>query len=116
MALAYPSADISPTTYVAKEAFITVLSDNKLQIEVMKKEPRNIEEALSHAIKLEAFEQSLLLTSCNSAGDSDEGHSRWRPKHVISVSFQFAEFQLAKFQFRLGLGLGLGLGPGLGSG
>jgi len=37
----------------------------------MKKEPRNVEEALSHAIKLEAYEQSLLLQ--NNANELEEG-------------------------------------------
>jgi len=84
VALPYPSADISLTTYVAKEAFITALNDNKLQIEVMKKEPCNIQEALSHAIKLEAFEQSLLLNNHNS-DDIDDSCSRQRPKNVYTV-------------------------------
>ena len=57
--LAYPSAKASLVTHVGKETFIAVLSDGKLQLEVMKQEPRNVEDALSLAIKLEAFEQSL---------------------------------------------------------
>ena len=57
---------MSFATYVGKEAFITALNDGKLQLEIMKKESRNIEQALSHAIKLEAFEQSLLLNNHNS--------------------------------------------------
>ena len=45
-----------------------------------------MEEALSHAIKLEAFEQSLLVTNCNGLSDGDKGHPRRRPKHVFSVT------------------------------
>lgn len=52
----YPLADASLTTYVAKESFVTVLNDGELQIEVMKKEPRNIEEVLSQAMRIEAYE------------------------------------------------------------
>ena len=48
-------------THVDKEAFITALSDNNLELEVMKREPATVEMALSHAIKVEAYEQSLLL-------------------------------------------------------
>jgi len=58
--LAYPSAEASLINCVGKEAFITALSDGKLQLEVMKHEPLNIEAALRHAIKVEAYEQSLL--------------------------------------------------------
>jgi len=44
-------------THVSNETFIVALNDSKLK--VMKQEPQNVEAALSHAIKLEAFEQSL---------------------------------------------------------
>jgi len=55
--LAYPSAEAVLVTHVGKEAFIAALSDDgKLQLEVMKQEPQNMEAALNHAIKQEAFE------------------------------------------------------------
>jgi len=38
-----------------------MLHFSKLQLEVMKREPRTVEEVLSYAVKLEAFKQSLLL-------------------------------------------------------
>jgi len=58
--LAYP-AEVSLITYVAKEAFVTALNDGKLQLEVMKHAPQCVEAAISHAIKLEAFERVLFL-------------------------------------------------------
>jgi len=45
--LAYPSAEALLVTHIGKEA----LNDSKLQLEVMKQEPQNVEAALSHAIK-----------------------------------------------------------------
>jgi len=57
--LAYPSAEPTLINHVGKEAFIIVLSDGKLQLEVMKHDPSNVEAALSRAIKVEAYEQSL---------------------------------------------------------
>jgi len=42
VALAYPSANSSLTTHVAREAFITALHDFKLQLEVMKRESRRM--------------------------------------------------------------------------
>ena len=50
--LAYPSADVALTNHVGKEAFITALSDGNLQLEVLKREPLNIEATLSHTIKI----------------------------------------------------------------
>jgi len=46
-------------SHVGKEAFIAALSDSQLQLEVMKQQPQNVDAALSHAIKYEAFEQSM---------------------------------------------------------
>jgi len=43
-------------THVDKEAVVVTLNDGKLQLEVMKREPQNVE-AAHHAIKLEAFAQ-----------------------------------------------------------
>jgi len=51
--LEYLSAEVLLITHVAKEAFVAALSDSKLQLEVMKREPQNVAAVLSHAIKLE---------------------------------------------------------------
>jgi len=56
---AYPSAKALLVTRVGKEAFIAVLSDGKIPLEVMKQEPQNVEATLSHTIKLQVFEHSL---------------------------------------------------------
>jgi len=69
---------------VAREAFITALHDSKLQLEVMKREQQNVEEALNHAIKLEAYEQSLLLQ--NNSEEFDESRPRRRPRNVCTVA------------------------------
>jgi len=55
--LSTPICEALLVTHVGEEAFNAVLSDSKLQLEVTKQE--NVEAALSHAIKLEAFKQSL---------------------------------------------------------
>jgi len=82
--LTYPSAEALLVTHVGKEAFIAVLSDGKLQLDVMKQEPQNVEAALSHAIKLEAFEQFLA-----SQGELVD-HNDTAPcaGHVLSVQLQ----------------------------
>lgn len=80
----YPLAEASLTTHVAKEAFVTALNDSKLQLEVMKREARNIEESLSHATKLEAYEQSLLVQG--NSDEMDERRVRRRPRNVYTVA------------------------------
>jgi len=71
--LAYPSAEALLVTHVGKEAFIAVLSDGKLQLEVMKQELQIVEATLSYTIKSEAFEQSL--TPQSAMADHNDGHA-----------------------------------------
>jgi len=84
VALAYPSSEVALSNYVAKEAFITALDGAKLQLEVMKKEPRNIEEALNYATKLEAYERSLSLAG--HADDIEQRSTRRRSQKVFTVT------------------------------
>jgi len=46
-------------THVGIEAFIATLDNPNLELEVMKRELETVEIAVSHAIKLEAYEHSL---------------------------------------------------------
>ena len=69
VALAYPLADASQTTHVGQEGCVAALNDKQLQLEVTKCEPRTVEEALSHAIKMEAYEQSLMLQRDSNANE-----------------------------------------------
>ena len=83
--LAYPSAGVTLTNHVYKEAFITALSDGHLQLEVMKREPVNIEAAVSCAIKVEAYEQSLV---CQGTLATDKSRVKCRSCNVYAVSDQ----------------------------
>jgi len=87
---------------MAKEAFITALNDNKLQLEVMKKEARNVEEAVSHAIKLKAYEQSLLLHNAASTDDFDESRPRRWPRNVCSAMHPPDAVDTATLQKQIG--------------
>jgi len=82
--LACPSAETSLVTHIGKEASIAVLRDGKLQLDVMKQELQNVEAALSHAIKFEAFEQSL--TSQDAMIDHNDGHAVRRSCSVCTVA------------------------------
>jgi len=52
------------------------LNDKQLQLEVMKCQPRTIEEALSHAIKIEAYKQFLMLQPNSNAKEGEDGRSK----------------------------------------
>ena len=82
--LTYPSAEVLPVKHIGKEAFIVVLNDGKLQLELMKQEPQNVEAALSHAIKLEAFEQ--LLAYQGTMVNHNDGHSTHQLCTVCAVT------------------------------
>jgi len=77
MELGYPSADALLTTCIAKEAFVIALDDACMQIEIRKREPRNTEEALSHAVKID--EQYVMLQSV----ELEDGHPG-RSTHCVS--------------------------------
>ena len=71
-------------THDGKESFIAALSDGKLQLQVMKQELQNMEKALSHAIKLEVFEQ-MLACQGTMVNDND-GHATCWPCSVCTVT------------------------------
>ena len=82
--LAFPSAEASLVTHVVKETFIAALYDGKLQLEVMKQEPQNVDAALSHSIMLKAFEQSLAYRG--NLVDHDDRHATRQPCTVCAVT------------------------------
>jgi len=53
----------------------------------MKRELINFEAALNHAIKVEAYEQSLMCQG-TLASDHDEGRAKRRSRNVYAVSDQ----------------------------
>jgi len=83
VSLAYPGAGPQLVTHVTLEAFLLGLNDPALQLEVMKSEPPNVEVALSHAIKVEAYEQSLACTSTRVAGAGHYSDRRHRNTYAV---------------------------------
>ena len=61
--LACPSSESALVNHVAKEAFVMALDDARLQLKLMEREPKTVEDALSVATKLEAYETSLSLVT-----------------------------------------------------
>ena len=52
----------------------------------MKCESRTIEEAVSHAIKMESYKQTLMLQPDSNAKEGEHGHSKQRPRAVCTVT------------------------------
>jgi len=83
VSLAYPGAGPQLVTHVTLEAFLLGLNNPALQLEVMKSEPPTVEAALSHAIKVEAYEQSLACTSTRAAGAGHYSDHRHRNAYAV---------------------------------
>jgi len=60
VALAYPDSTPELTSHIAKEAFVIALSDPILQLKVIEREPKTVEDALNIASKMEAFQASVV--------------------------------------------------------
>jgi len=71
-----------------RRPLIAALSNGKLQFEVMKHELQNVGAALSHAIKLEAYEQSL--SAHGSVVDRDDGRAKCR-SHAVCAAVDLSE-------------------------
>jgi len=84
--LACPSSDAALTDHVGKEAFINAMNDGPLLLKVMKEEPVNIEAALSCAIKVDAYEQSLVYQGTLTT-DGRRTKRRSRTVYVVSVQY-----------------------------
>jgi len=65
--MAYPSSESALVHHVAKEAFIAALDDSTLQLKVMEREPKTVEDAL------------------RCVDDLEDGRNRRRPKKVCAV-------------------------------
>ena len=59
------------------------LDDAHLQLKLMEREPKMVEDTLNLAIKLEAYE--TLLSLPNKSDDVDEGRSRRKPRKVYGI-------------------------------
>jgi len=60
VALAYPNEGPVLVNHVANEAFVIALSDPILQLKVIEREPKTVEDALNIAVKMEAYQASVV--------------------------------------------------------
>ena len=82
--LAYPSEGSRFLVHVGVDSFIAALNDKDLEFEILKLEPKTLEDVLSHAIRLEAIAQSVSARSHTSA-DRAGGRVQNRPRNILSL-------------------------------
>jgi hypothetical protein len=58
MSLAYPGPHSDLADIVGRDAFLDALNDHNIRVRILEREPRNIDEALSIACRLEAYSRS----------------------------------------------------------
>jgi len=83
--LAHPSEGDKLVKYIGVESFVRALDDRYLRLEILKLRPADLEEAASHAIRLEALMDSVDGKTTDS---SDQGgrRSSAHPRTVFAVA------------------------------
>ena len=84
MTLAYPGPPNATTQIVGRDGFLDALDNGNLRVRILEREPLTLEDALSIACRLEAFDKSAPSSCVNDDPDSSKG--RERPRHVRTVA------------------------------
>jgi len=79
--LACPNEGPALVNHVAKEAFVIALSDPILQLKVIEREPKTVEDALNIAVKMEAYQASVVPP------ESDKGALDHKAKHKVKSTY-----------------------------
>jgi len=67
--------------HVAKEAFVIALGDPILQLKVIEREPKTVEDALNIAVKMEAYQVSVVPP------ESDKGAADHKARHKVKSTY-----------------------------
>src|SRR5208282_4239076 len=86
LALAYPGPTNATTVIVGRDAFLDALNNHEMRIRVLEKEPSTLEEALSIACRLEAYEQVPVEKAVEEIVDEDRGRNRIRHARQLQVA------------------------------
>ena len=81
MALAHPNEGPALVNHVAKEAFVIALGDPTLQLKVIEREPKTVEDALNIAVKMEAYQASVVQP------ESDKGAADHKVRHKVKSTY-----------------------------
>jgi len=79
--LAHPNEGPALVNHVAKEAFVIALGDPILQLKVIEREPKTVEDALNIAVKMEAYQASVVPP------ELDKGAVDHRAKHKVKSTY-----------------------------
>ena len=80
MTLAYPSPPSALSDIVGRDAFLDALGNSGLRIRILEKEPKTLDEALTIACKLEAYDRSE-----NDDHDQDAGKQKTKLARVVTT-------------------------------
>jgi len=79
--LAHPNEGPALVNHVAKEAFVIALGDPTLQLKVIEREPKTVEDALNIAVKMEAYQASVV------SPEPDKGAADHKVKHKVKSTY-----------------------------
>ena len=83
--LAHPGEGDKLVKYIGVESFINALNDRELEYEILKLKPADLEEAVSHAVRLEVLTDSADAWTTGSS-DRASGRAQSRSRTVFAVS------------------------------
>jgi len=81
VALAHPNEGPALVNHVAKETFVIALGDPILQLKVIEREPKTVEDALNIAVKMEAYRASVVPP------ESDEGAVAYKARPKVKSTY-----------------------------
>ena len=90
LALAYPGPSNPTTAIVGRDAFIDALNHQQMRVRILEREPRTLEEALSIASRLEAYDRTAPAAVAVEAFDDERGKTRSR--HVRNIQAPVPSF------------------------
>jgi len=93
--LAHPNGDVEIAQHVAREAFVNALNDGNLQVAVREKLPATIEEAITIALRLDAYWAALQVLEAPPADISKgEAPKEHRTVNIVRSSGSETEHEL----------------------
>jgi len=81
VALAHPNEGPALVNHVAKETFLIALGDPVLQLKVIEREPKTVEDALNIAVKMESYQASVVPP------ELDKGAVDHKARHKVKSTY-----------------------------
>jgi len=81
VALAHPNEGPALVNHVAKKTFVIALGDPILQLKVIERKPKTVEDTLNIAVKMEAYQASVVPP------ELDKGAADHRAKHKVKSTY-----------------------------